>query len=56
MADNRFWKSEVSVLSELLPEALEDELSAVPESDDVLLDVELSDCAIFSMADARSLP
>jgi hypothetical protein len=49
-ADNRFWKSEVSVLSAL------EVLLVVPESDDVPLEVEESDCARFEIADARSPP
>ncbi len=54
MAVNRFWKSEVSSFVELVP--LLDELLAVLESEDVLLEVDESDCARFSIADARSLP
>jgi hypothetical protein len=52
-AVNRFWKSDVSALSELL---LLDESLDVLESDDVLLDVDESDCARFEIAEARSLP
>jgi hypothetical protein len=53
IAVNRFWKSDVNALSELL---LLDESLDVLESDDVLLDVDESDCARFEIADARSLP
>lgn len=53
MAVNRFWKSEVSSLSVLLPL---DVLLVVLESDDVLLEDDVSDCARFEIADARSLP
>lgn len=52
MAVNRFWKSDVSALSELLL----DESLAVLESDDVLLEPDESDCARFEIAEARSLP
>jgi hypothetical protein len=52
IAVNRFWKSDVNALSELLL----DESLDVLESDDVLLDVDESDCARFEIADARSLP
>lgn len=56
-AVSRFWKSEVSSLPVLLLlPLLLDELLAVVESADVLLDVEDSDCARFVIADARSLP
>jgi hypothetical protein len=51
MAVNRFWKSDASVLVLLLDESLE-----VLESEDVLLDVDESDCARLEIADARSLP
>jgi hypothetical protein len=54
IAVNRFWKSEVSSL--LVPLSPLDELLAVLESEDVLLDVDVSDCARFEIADARSLP
>jgi hypothetical protein len=54
MAVNRFWKSEVSSL--FVPLSPLDELLAVLESEDVLLDVDVSDCARFEIADARSLP
>ncbi|RAR65163.1 hypothetical protein C7401_104279 [Paraburkholderia unamae] len=53
MAVNRFWKSEVSSLSVLLPL---DVLLVVLESEDVLLEDDVSDCARFEIADARSLP
>lgn len=52
IAVNRFWNSDVSSLFVLLL----DELLEEPESDDVLLEVELSDCARFEIDDARSLP
>jgi hypothetical protein len=55
IAVNRFWKSDVNALSELLL----DESLDVLESDDVLLDVldvDVSDCARFEIAEARSLP
>jgi hypothetical protein len=52
IAVKRFWKSDVNALSELLL----DESLDVLESDDVLLDVDESDCARFEIADARSLP
>ena len=52
IAVNRFWKSDVSSLSVPLLDELLDE----PESDDVLLEVELSDCARLEIADDRSLP
>jgi hypothetical protein len=51
-AVSRFWKSDVSALSELLL----DESLDVLEPDDVLLDVDVSDCARFEIAEARSLP
>jgi hypothetical protein len=50
MAVKRFWKSEVSVLL-LLDESLD-----VLESEDVLLEVDESDCARLEIADARSVP
>ncbi|HEY4805059.1 MAG TPA: hypothetical protein VIH96_20805 [Paraburkholderia sp.] len=53
MAVNRFWKSDVSALSELL---LLDELLVVLEPEDVLLEVDESACARFEIADDRSLP
>lgn len=56
MAVKRFWKSDVSSLSELLP--LDVLLDAL-ESEDVLLEAEeaeVSDCARFEIAEARSLP
>ena len=53
IAVKRFWKSDVNSLSELL---LLDELLAVLESEDVLLEADESDCARFEIADARSLP
>lgn len=48
VADSRFWKSEVN--------SLVDELPDESESDDVLPEVEPSDCARFEIAEARSLP
>lgn len=53
MAVNRFWKSEVSALLLLL---LLDESLDVLEPEDVLLEVDESDCARLEIADARSLP
>lgn len=53
MAVNRFWKSEVSALLLLL---LLDESLEVLEPEDVLLEVDESDCARLEIADARSLP
>ncbi|MEX3977476.1 hypothetical protein AB4Y45_00670 [Paraburkholderia sp. EG287A] len=55
MAVNRFWKSDVNSLSELLLLLL-DELLAVLESEDVLPEADESDCARFEIAEARSLP
>ncbi|WP_154677862.1 hypothetical protein [Paraburkholderia nodosa] len=54
MAVKRFWKSDVNSLSELL--LLLDELLAVLESEDVLLEADESVCARFEIAEARSLP
>lgn len=53
MAVKRFWKSDVNSLSELL---LLDELLAVLESEDALLEADERDCARFEIAEARSLP
>jgi hypothetical protein len=53
IAVSKFWKSDVNTLSALL---LLDESLDVLESDDVLLEVDESDCARFEIAEARSLP